>query len=156
MVTWRTNQPPHWCQHMEVLASFPGPFEFSSGPGDGANGGLYRLIGSFLGVGLSNHFRWVSADPLMMQRVFRLDFTATILFVCCLLCCTGDGEGSRRRVSVVRRGPWQHEVAEGVHPEAAITATFTNQINKNGSVVKIHLSFHCKQVHFHYKFIRNM
>ena len=78
----------------------------------------------------------------MMQRAFRLGFTAAILFVCCLLCsCTGDGEGSKRRVSVVRRGPWQHEVAEGVHPEAAITATFTNQINKNGSVVKILLKF---------------
>ena len=42
---------------------------------------------------------------------------------------------------MVRRGPWQHEVVDGVHPEAAITATFTNQINKNGSVVKIHLKF---------------
>ena len=78
----------------------------------------------------------------MMQKVLRLGFTVAILFVCCLLCsCTGDGEGPRRRVSVVRRGPWQHEVVEGVHPEAAITATFTNQINKNGSVVRIHLKF---------------
>ena len=40
---------------------------------------------------------------------------------------------------MVRRGPWQHEVAEGVHPEAAITATFTNQINKNGSVPQFSL-----------------
>ena len=77
-----------------------------------------------------------------MQRVPGLGFTAAILFVCYLLCsCTGDGEGPERRVSVVRRGPWQHEVVEGVHPEAAITATFTNQINKNGSVVRIRLKF---------------
>ena len=117
-----------------------------------------NITDNTVGVGLSSHSRphavsqcqispmmlmtdSVSGD-WMMQRVPRLGFTAAILFVCCLLCsCTGDGEGLRRRVSVVRRGPWQHEVVEGVHPEAAIIATFTNQINKNGSVVRIRLKF---------------
>ena len=104
-----------------------------------------------LGVGLSSHSRSHAVSQCrtstcmsmsMMQRVPGLGFTAAILFVCYLLCsCTGDGEGPERRVSVVRRGPWQHEVVEGVHPEAAITATFTNQINKNGSVVRIRLKF---------------
>jgi len=62
--------------------------------------------------------------------------------MCCVLSqwsgAVGD-EGVRRSVSAVRRGPWQHEIVEGLQPKAAVTANFTNQINLNGwSFLEIH------------------
>ena len=47
--------------------------------------------------------------------------------------CHGGGS-SERVLSVVRRGPWQHDIVEGVHPQAAVTGKFTNHINETGYV----------------------
>ena len=45
-----------------------------------------------------------------------------------LTCCDA------RALSAVRKGPWRHEVVEGRIPGAAVTANFTNNINKTGCV----------------------
>ncbi len=62
-----------------------------------------------------------------------MEYLAFFLLACLVLSCHGGGvEG--RTLSAVWRGPWQHEIVEGVHPEAAVTATFTNRINQTGLV----------------------
>ena len=51
------------------------------------------------------------------------------------LCFVGSTwvEGTETRVlSAVRRGPWQHHIVEGLHPEADITARFNDSIEQTG------------------------
>ena len=37
-----------------------------------------------------------------------------------------------RLLSAVRKGPWHHEIVEGPHPDALVSATFNNTINQTG------------------------
>lgn len=37
-----------------------------------------------------------------------------------------------RILSAVRKGLWQHQIVEGFHSEAVITAEFNNTIEENG------------------------
>ena len=37
-----------------------------------------------------------------------------------------------RQLSAIRKGPWHHEIVEGPHPDALITAAFNNTINETG------------------------
>ncbi|XP_064392247.1 putative phospholipase B-like 2 [Halichondria panicea] len=37
-----------------------------------------------------------------------------------------------RQLSAIRKGPWHHEIVEGPHPDAVVSATFNNTINLTG------------------------
>ncbi len=37
-----------------------------------------------------------------------------------------------RQLSAIRKGPWHHEIVDGPHPDAVVSATFNNTINSTG------------------------
>ncbi len=59
-------------------------------------------------------------------------FLVAFFFLTSLVLSGHGGGVGARTLSAVWRGPWRHEIVEGVHPQAAVTATFTNRINQTG------------------------
>ncbi len=73
-----------------------------------------------------------AASSKMATDVERERLELLTLAVLSLVLLSHGGGVEGRTLSAVWRGPWRHEIVEGLHPQAAVTANFTNHINQTG------------------------
>ena len=84
--------------------------------------GLSKLTFSSDDLYLNNEL-----DTYVMAHTFVLVFLEAVIYLSIF-----SPAAESRLLSAVRKGPWHHEIVEGPHPDALVSATFNNTINQTG------------------------